>query len=158
MTEAAENTGDGTMRSESDLRRYATVEELLREKLSEAIGGWRGAAESAVPTLVFALCYFRPRLWAASLLLAPVLVLYAPWLIRNYFVTGNPAGVAFYSLFDHVGLSDAGHMRQMKLEFAGMSLGAWRNKLTGNLSDQLGRIFQLFGWSVAALLLPARKR
>ncbi len=117
-----------------------------------------------LPALVFAVCYFRPRLRAAALLLAPLLVLYAPWLIRNYLVAGNPAGVAFYSLFDHVGLSDAGHMRQMKLDFAGMSLGAWRNKLTGNLSDQLGRIFQLFGWSVAALfffaalLHPFRRR
>ncbi len=34
-----------------------TVEELLRDKLSEAIGGWRGAVESAVPTLAFALTW-----------------------------------------------------------------------------------------------------
>ena len=43
--------GDGVVRSEADLRRYDTVEELLRDKLSDAIGGWRGAVESAVPTL-----------------------------------------------------------------------------------------------------------
>lgn len=40
-----------------DLRRYTTVEELLKDKLSEAIGGWRGAVESAVPTLLFALVW-----------------------------------------------------------------------------------------------------
>ena len=30
-----------------------TVEELLRARLSLALGGWRGAVESAVPTIVF---------------------------------------------------------------------------------------------------------
>jgi hypothetical protein len=49
--------GEGVTRSEVDLRRYETVEELLRDKLSEAIGGWRGAVESAVPTLAFALTW-----------------------------------------------------------------------------------------------------
>lgn len=69
-TENTENTDDGTMRSESDLRRYATVEELLRDKLSEAIGGWRGAAESAVPTLVFALVWARTANLRTSLVAA----------------------------------------------------------------------------------------
>jgi hypothetical protein len=32
---------------------YVTVEELLRARLSTAIGGWRGALESAVPTIAF---------------------------------------------------------------------------------------------------------
>ena len=32
---------------------YVTVEELLRVRLSVAIGGWRGALESAVPTIAF---------------------------------------------------------------------------------------------------------
>ena len=53
--------GDRVARSEADLRRYETVEELLRDKLSEAIGGWRGAAESAVPTLAFALTWSRSQ-------------------------------------------------------------------------------------------------
>lgn len=53
--------GDRVDRSEADLRRYQTVEELLRDKLSEAIGGWRGAAESAVPTLTFALTWSRSQ-------------------------------------------------------------------------------------------------
>lgn len=32
---------------------YVTVEELLRARLSAAIGGWRGALESALPTVAF---------------------------------------------------------------------------------------------------------
>ncbi len=70
MAEAIESAGEGTSRSESDLRRYATVEELLREKLSEAIGGWRGAAESAVPTLAFALVWARTANLRTSLVAA----------------------------------------------------------------------------------------
>jgi hypothetical protein len=33
--------------------RYATVEELVRSRLAEALGGGRGIVESAVPTIVF---------------------------------------------------------------------------------------------------------
>jgi hypothetical protein len=66
--------GDGVVRSEADLRRYDTVEELLRDKLSEALGGWRGAVESAVPTLAFALVWARTQNLRTSLVVAGVLV------------------------------------------------------------------------------------
>ncbi|GAA6525702.1 DUF3159 domain-containing protein [Intrasporangium sp. DVR] len=62
------STSTGVERSEADLRRYTTVEELLRDKLSEAIGGWRGALESAVPTLVFALTWVATQDLKLSLL------------------------------------------------------------------------------------------
>jgi hypothetical protein len=61
---------DGVARSEADLRRYETVEDLLRDKLSEAIGGWRGAVESAVPTLAFALTWSVTNDLRTSLLVA----------------------------------------------------------------------------------------
>ncbi|EWT01879.1 membrane protein [Intrasporangium oryzae NRRL B-24470] len=70
----ADATDDGVARSEADLRRYDTVEELLREKLSEAIGGWRGAIESAVPTLAFALTWARTQDLRRSLVIAAVFV------------------------------------------------------------------------------------
>lgn len=42
---------------------YTTVEELLRARLLAAIGGWRGAVESAVPTIAFVLVWtVRPDL------------------------------------------------------------------------------------------------
>ncbi|MDN5798047.1 MAG: DUF3159 domain-containing protein [Intrasporangium sp.] len=53
-----------------DLRRYETVEQLLGDKLSEAIGGWRGAVESAVPTLLFALVWSVTRDLRLSLIAA----------------------------------------------------------------------------------------
>ena len=62
--------GDGVIRSEVDLRRYETVEELLRDKLSDAIGGWRGAVESAVPTLAFALTWSATQDLRLALIIA----------------------------------------------------------------------------------------
>ena len=40
---------------------YVTVEELLRARLSAAIGGWRGALESAVPTIAFVVLWTVTR-------------------------------------------------------------------------------------------------
>ncbi|WP_347354218.1 DUF3159 domain-containing protein [Intrasporangium sp.] len=65
----------GVARESLDLRRYATVEELLKDKLSEAIGGWRGAVESAVPTLLFALVWSVRRDLGLSLVAAGVAAL-----------------------------------------------------------------------------------
>jgi hypothetical protein len=53
-----------------DLRRYHTVEDLLKDKLAEAIGGWRGALESAIPTLLFALVWSIRRDLGLSLVAA----------------------------------------------------------------------------------------
>ena len=77
MAEHVDGTpvASGVARSETDLRRYPTVEELLRVKLSEAIGGWRGAVESAVPTLAFALTWAFTKDLKVSLLAAGVMVL-----------------------------------------------------------------------------------
>jgi hypothetical protein len=70
----AHHGGDGVARSEADLRRYETVEELLRDKLSEAIGGWRGALESAVPTLAFAITWSRTENLRTALVVAGICV------------------------------------------------------------------------------------
>ncbi len=76
MSDEAEGlpVDSGVERSEADLRRYTTVEQLLRDKLSDAIGGWRGALESAVPTLVFALTWAVTQDLKRSLLGAGVCV------------------------------------------------------------------------------------
>lgn len=108
-----------------------------------------------LPALLFVALYFRPHLRSAGRLLAPVAVLYAPWLLRNYLVCGNPFGVAFYTIFDHLGMSDTGHMRQMGIDFSEINAVAMRDKISGNLSEQMGRIFQYLGWSVAALFFFA---
>ena len=55
--------------------RYLTVEELLRTRLSAALGGWRGAVESAIPTIAFVVVWtvvqeVRPAVLAAVVALA----------------------------------------------------------------------------------------
>lgn len=59
---------------EADLKRYDTVEQLLREKLAESIGGWRGAVESAIPTLLFAVVFARTQNLRTALTVAGVAV------------------------------------------------------------------------------------
>ncbi|HXA09810.1 MAG TPA: glycosyltransferase family 39 protein [Chthoniobacterales bacterium] len=108
-----------------------------------------------LPTLIFAALYFRPRLWAAIWMLAPFLLLYTPWLLRNYLVCGNPAGVALFSFFDQIGMSEAGHMRHLAIDYQGMSIGVLRDKISDNVAGQASRILQYFGWSVVALFFFA---
>ena len=59
---------------------YVTVEELLRARLSAAIGGWRGALESAIPTIAFVVIWtvtqeVRPAVIAAGAALVVLAVL-----------------------------------------------------------------------------------
>ncbi|MBA3960444.1 MAG: glycosyltransferase family 39 protein [Chthoniobacterales bacterium] len=108
-----------------------------------------------LPALAFCGFYFRPRIWAALLVLLPFVLLYTPWLIRNYLVSGNPAGLAFYALFDKIGMSEAAHMRHTAVNFSGMSLRFWSDKISGNIVDQLGGILRYLGGSVVALFFFA---
>jgi hypothetical protein len=113
--------------------------------------------------LVFVFFFFRPRGRASGLVLAPVALVYLPWLIRNFLVCGNPAGVAIYSALDGIGHSEAGWMRRINVSFEGVSPGVLGDKLLANLITQSGHIFQYFGLSVmavmffAALLYPFKR-
>src|SRR3954451_6250519 len=96
--------GDAVVRSEADLRRYDTVEELLRDKLSEALGGGRGAVESAVPTLAFALVWARTQNLRTALVVAGacVAVLLLVRLVQRQdprFIAYAAAGVGISAFF-----------------------------------------------------------
>ncbi|HEV3410326.1 MAG TPA: glycosyltransferase family 39 protein, partial [Chthoniobacterales bacterium] len=69
-----------------------------------------------VGALIYAIFSFRPRGWAALIMLATFLLLYTPWLARNYILTGNPGGVAIYSFLDEINHPEAGHMRRVELD------------------------------------------
>ncbi len=101
--------------------------------------------------LVYAVFYFKPRGWAALIILGVFLLFYAPWLLRNFILTGNPAGVAWYSVLDGINQSEAGYMRHLSIDFSTITPGLFKNKWTGNLRTQLGGVFGYLGWSVAAL-------
>jgi len=100
--------------------------------------------------LVFCILFFRPRGWAAVIVLVPFVLIYTPWLIRNYMICGHPGGVAIYSVLDTIRYSEAGWMRRVGLDMGGIGPGAFRNKIAANLISELGSIFQYLGWSVVA--------
>ena len=105
--------------------------------------------------LIFCFFYFRPRGWAAVIVLAAFVIIYTPWLLRNYIVCGNPGGVAIYSVLDGVGHPEAGWMRHIDLNLEGAGPIPFRDKVTSNLLVQLEKIFGYFGWSVVALMFFA---
>jgi Dolichyl-phosphate-mannose-protein mannosyltransferase len=101
--------------------------------------------------LIFCVFFFRPRGWTAIIVLVAFLIIYAPWLLRNYLVCGNPAGVAIYSLCEGLGHSEAGWMRQVTFDSGSLGIRAFYTKVADNLVAQTGRIFEHLGWSVVAL-------
>jgi hypothetical protein len=118
--------------------------------LTHALTLWIFAA-----TLVFAVFFFRPRVRSTAIVLAMFAIVYLPWLIRNFFICGNPAGVAVYSLLDGLGHSEAGWMRRITVGFQGIGPAALRDKFLGNLITQSGHLFQYFGLSVVAVMFFA---
>lgn len=66
----------------------ATVEQLVRQRLSEAFGGVRGIVEAAVPTAVFTICYLTTRELRLALIVATALT--AVLLIVRVVQRSNP--------------------------------------------------------------------
>jgi hypothetical protein len=108
-----------------------------------------------VGALIFSVFFFRPRVWAGAIMLGAFAAVYLPWLIRTYAICGNPAGVALYSVLDGVVHPEAGWMRRMNLDMSEVGLGAFRNKMLGNLIGQAGHIFEYFGLSIVAVMFFA---
>ncbi len=100
--------------------------------------------------------FFRPRIWSAVIPLLIFAALYSPWLVRNFYLTGNPGGTAIYALFDDIKHSEAGQMRRMELDVAGAGPGLFRDKIVSGITSQFGRIFHYLGWNMVALMfIPA---
>jgi 4-amino-4-deoxy-L-arabinose transferase-like glycosyltransferase len=104
-----------------------------------------------IPLLILCAFFFRPRYWAATVVLAAFFILYTPWLLRNYVVCGSPAGIAIYSALDGIRHSEAGWMRRVRFDTGGLGPATFRDKIANNLISQTGRIFDYLGWSVVAL-------
>ena len=102
--------------------------------------------------LIFIGFFFRPRGRAVIFVLSAFLVLYVPWLIRNWVICGSPAGLACYSALDGLGHSEAGWMRQVVFHADGVGPGALRDKMITNVFLQMGRIFEYLGGSVVAAM------
>jgi len=146
---------------------YALVRAVEAKNGGRSVGFWLAAVGAGfgllalthaltiwmfVAALIFFIFFFRPRGWAAIIVLAAFLIIYTPWLLRNYLICGNPGGVALYSVLDGMGHPEAGWMRHVDLNLAGVGPGALRDKITSNLLGQTGRILGYLGWSVVALM------
>jgi hypothetical protein len=108
-----------------------------------------------VGALIFCVFLFRPRGWAAGIVLAAFLLVYTPWLARNYIVSGSPAGIAIYSALDGIQHNEAGWMRRVELDLQGVTPTAFLGKMTNNLFSQTGSILQYLGWSIVAVMFFA---
>lgn len=83
---------------------YATVEQLVRSRLSEALGGGRGIVESAVPTIVFTVCWIVSDDLRTSLVasIGAAVVLLAVRLVQRssvQFVLNALVGIAIAAVF-----------------------------------------------------------
>jgi len=105
-----------------------------------------------IGALIFTAFYFQPRYWSALVVVAPALVLYSPWLIRNYLACGNPFGLAFYSILNGITYGEEGWMRRADLNLSGVVPGAFRDKFFANLLGQASHIVGHFGLSIVALM------
>lgn len=105
-----------------------------------------------VAALIYCVFFFKPRGYAAVIILVTFLVVYTPWLVRNYMVCGHPGGVAIYSVLDGIRQSEADWMRHVNLDFEGITPGYFRDRITSEFTRQLGRLFEYLGWSVVAPL------
>ena len=108
-----------------------------------------------VGALLFGGFFFRPRVWAALIVLGASAIIYTPWLVRNYAVSGNAGGVAIYSILHGINGSEAAHMRKVDLDLGEVRPGHFRNKIAANVTSQFGRILEHLGWSVVALMFFA---
>jgi hypothetical protein len=100
--------------------------------------------------LVFILIYFPERWVAAPMAVGIFLVMYTPWLARNYFVSGNPFGTAPITLLQFILGEEHFLMRSSSLQLSGVNLASFRVKSITQLTNQAGRIFQFLGYSIPA--------
>ena len=105
-----------------------------------------------VGAMVFSAFYFRQRAVCVLALLFMFSLCYAPWLIRNYEVCGNVAGVAGYSVYDGVGGSTTTRMRSPDGAMTnGIELYFFRTKIADGIVNQVGSLLHNLGDSILAL-------
>ena len=104
-----------------------------------------------VPALIFIGWFFPARKRSVAIVLGVFLLFYAPWLVRNWVVCGNPFGLGFYAAFEGLGHDESGWMRRLTFHAEGIGIAAFRDKILNNLILQSGRIIQYLGGSLVAV-------
>lgn len=93
--------------------------------------------------LVYVVIAFRSRVFVGLAALAAVLLVTAPWLMRNYQVCGNPLGLAFQGAFH----ADDNYLRAAEV---GRPLNI-KGILRRGITQQLGELSGYLGLNVAAM-------
>ena len=115
--------------------------------LSHAITIWLFAG-----ALIYCAVHFRKRGPVVLILLLTFTLVYAPWLARNYRVSGNPFGVSGYEVFDGLSGTTTDRMRNLtgpKTEEVQPHF--FRVKVQRGVRDQLGDLAGSLGSNVIAL-------
>lgn len=114
--------------------------------------------------LMFCGIYFRPRGLVIGAMLAMFLVIYTPWLVRTYQVSGSIAGMAAYSGVYQIRGTESSVMRSMDPPLSGVTPLLFRNKVQSQIIWQFERMYGGFGSILVApvfflaLLHPFRRR
>ncbi len=99
--------------------------------------------------VVFAAIYFRPRGLAVLAALAAYVLVYAPWMVRNYQVCGNPFGLAIYDAFTDIRPEESIQRKSaVQIGGSGMSI---QGRLKKNATEQMEGIFGFLGINIAAI-------
>lgn len=100
--------------------------------------------------LAYVAILFRPVGRDALIMLAAFLIVYSPWMVREYRVCGNPFGIAQYSALYQIRGTESSIMRSMVLNFSGVNPTSFRNKIQHQFIGQMGSIYRFLGASLAA--------
>ncbi|MHA3770639.1 glycosyltransferase family 39 protein [Verrucomicrobiota bacterium sgz303538] len=100
--------------------------------------------------LLFVGLYFRPFGRAAAIMLALFLVVYSPWMVRNYRVCGSPVGLGWYSGLFQIRGTESAVMRSMSPPLEGVSPTTFRNKVQGQVLGQFETIVSHLGRVIVA--------
>lgn len=100
--------------------------------------------------LAFVALTFTPRLKNAAVVFVVFAVVYAPFLVRNHMVSGNPLGVAGYTSLMFLKGSENSLMRSPEMDLTNLGLGVIRHKLQTQFTAQMANLFGSLGHSVAA--------
>ncbi len=100
--------------------------------------------------LVFCGLAFRPFGRDAAIMLGVFLLLYSPWLVRTYLVSGDIGGVAWHSVLFQIRGTESSIMRSMNPPLEGVQPTYFREKIQGQTLAQLGNIYQYLGYVLVA--------
>jgi hypothetical protein len=104
-----------------------------------------------VGAATFSFLYFRGRRLAPLALVLAFGLVYTPWLIRTYHVSGNPFGLAGYAIFDELAGSTTQRMRSLTgPNTETIAPHFFRLKLEYNIIRQVGGLMQNLGGNLLA--------